>query len=568
MELAAVVEELTRPGATFELKDWRDGERSGKCWKNGPQSLNDIFAATRAHGDQPFLVCGRDAVSYSAFRAACEHMARLLASLGVGKGDVVALSVGHEPEWIVTLFAAARLGAITAPINTASDKDEFALLLRMSRAAVLVCDERTLAKGADALAESTVRHVLVARSQSPSNSSSLPPVLSLEETLGAVSTWSGLSSETDAAASRAAVDPDDPALILFTSGTTGRPKAVLLSHRCCAYSVFHAAYRNTRAALLAGKQPAPPQREALLLALPLFHAAGCRDALLPLMVRGGLVVTMPFWSPARACALIEDNQITILAMIPSIAEQFLRQPGFEQVKASVRQIICGGAPPSAELPRLIAGHGAIPGQNWGMTETGGAVVGHVGPEYLSAPHSCGLPAPVLSLRVVSPSGAVLGPGEVGELQVSGPQVMKGYWGDEALTAEHMADGWLRTGDLATIDASGYCSIVDRAKDMIIMAGENIYCSEIERALLAHPKIGDAAVIGAPHEGVGERPLAIIVVKDGMTPPSEMDVRIFVAGHLAPGKIPASILYRSSALPRNAMGKLEKARLRQEVLAAR
>jgi long-chain acyl-CoA synthetase len=169
------------------------------------------------------------------------------------------------------------------------------------------------------------------------------------------------------------------------------------------------------------------------------------------------------------------------------------------------------------------------------------------------------------MRVVGPTGTVLSAGKVGELQVSGPQVMKRYWGDDALTDEFIVDGWLKTGDLAVIDDAGYCFIVDRAKDMIITAGENIYCSEIETALRAHPKIDDAAVIGAPHEGVGERPLAIVVVKNGVVPPSEMDVRIFVAGRLSPAKIPASIVYRSSALPRNAMGKLEKMKLRQEVL---
>jgi long-chain acyl-CoA synthetase len=566
MNAASTVEDLTRPGAMFELQDWRDGERTGKCWKNGPQTLIDIFRATQAHGDKPFLACGKDMISYSGFRGACDRLVGLFRSLGIGRGDVIAVSLSHEPEWIATFFAAARIGAITAPMNPVADNNEFTLLLEMSKAVALVADERAITKlGAGGALPKSVRHILVARGQ-PASSTSVE-TLSLEEHIGAVSAWTDLASTPAPDHPPAQIQPDDGALILFTSGTTGRPKAVLLSHRCCAYSVFHAAYRNARNAILAEGRVPPPstQREALLMVLPLFHASGCRDALIPLMVRGGLVVTMPFWSPGRACSLIEQHQVTILAMVPSIADQFMRYPDFARVRGLVKQVIYGGGPPSVDLPRLVASHGATPGQNWGMTETGGAAIGHVGAEYLSHPASCGRPAPILSMRIVGPDGAVLPPNQAGELQVSGPQVMKEYWGDPVLTAEFVTGGWLKTGDVGIIDDGGYCSIVDRAKDMIITAGENIYCPEIETALRAHPKIEDAAVIGAPHEGVGERPLAIVVVKDGVAPPSEMDVRIFVAGHLAPAKIPAAIIYRSAALPRNSMGKLEKTKLRQEVL---
>lgn len=567
MNTVSTVEDLIRPGAMFELQDWQDGERVGKCWKNGPQSLIDIFQATRAHDDKPFLVCGKDSVTYAGFRAACDRLAALLQSLGVGKGDVVALCLAHEPEWIATFFAAARIGAITAPMNPAADAAELSLLLGMSKAVALVADERSMGKIAlDHPALAALRHILVARAKIDDRSSDR--VLSLDETIGPVAAWSDTGPPSPASQlSQVSVHPDDGALILFTSGTTGRPKAVLLSHRCCAYSVFHAGYRNARSAILATGRVTPPsgQREALLMVLPLFHASGCRDALIPLMVRGGLVITMAFWSPSRACSLIEQHQVTILAMVPPIAEQLMKYPDFAKVRGSVKQVIFGGAPPSLGLPRLVADHGAIPGQNWGMTETGGAVIGHVGAEYLSRPSSCGRPAPVLRVRVVGPDGREHLPNQPGELQVSGPQVMKEYWGDPDLTAEHITDGWLRTGDVGIIDEAGYCSIVDRTKDMIITAGENIYCPEIETALRAHPKIEDAAVIGAPHEGVGEKPLAIVVVKDGVTPPSEMDVRIFVAGHLPPAKIPSTIVYRSGALPRNSMGKLEKTKLRQEIL---
>ena len=229
--------------------------------------------------------------------------------------------------------------------------------------------------------------------------------------------------------------------------------------------------------------------------------------------------------------------------------------------SSLEAIAYGGAPAAPELVRKIREvFGALPGNGWGMTETMATVAGHSGENYLNRPDSCGPPVAVGDLKIMSEDGACeLPAGEIGELWARGPMVVKGYWNNPGASAETFIDGWVRTGDLARLDKEGWCYIADRAKDMIIRGGENIYSSEVENVLYAHPAVTDAALIGLPHRQLGEEPAAVVHLAPGSRA-SEGELQQWVAERLAKFKVPVRILFSKDTLPRNANGKILKKEL--------
>jgi long-chain acyl-CoA synthetase len=225
----------------------------------------------------------------------------------------------------------------------------------------------------------------------------------------------------------------------------------------------------------------------------------------------------------------------------------------------------GGAPASPELVRKIrqAFPGSMPGNGWGMTETCATVTSHAGEDYLNRPDSCGPAVPVseLQIRDVADGVTVLATGQVGELWARGPQVVRGYWNKPEATAQTFVDGWVRTGDLAKLDAEGFCFIIDRAKDMLIRGGENIYCIEVENALYDHPAVMDAALVGIPHRTLGEEPGAVVTLKPGARA-TEDELRAHVAERLAAFKVPVRVVFWPEVLPRNENGKILKKDLKR------
>jgi long-chain acyl-CoA synthetase len=222
----------------------------------------------------------------------------------------------------------------------------------------------------------------------------------------------------------------------------------------------------------------------------------------------------------------------------------------------------GGAPAASELVRRLTGRlpKSAPGTGWGMSETSATFTVHSGEDYVLRPDSCGPALPVCEMKVVDAEGRTTPAGEVGELWVKGPNVVKGYWRNPEATATTFVDGWLKTGDLARIDEEGFCFIVGRAKDMLIRGGENIYCVEVENALYEHPAVIDAAVVPIAHRTLGEEPGAVVTLKEG-TKASEEELRAFVAQRIAAFKVPVRIMLRDDMLPRNAAGKIMKSELR-------
>ena len=322
-----------------------------------------------------------------------------------------------------------------------------------------------------------------------------------------------------------------------------------------------------RSYLRRGEAPPVPDPEApqriTLLTVPFFHATGCFATMEPTIFTGGRLVLMYKWDPIKAFELIQKEGVTSTGGVPTIAWQLIEHPLRRNYDlSSLETVSYGGAPASPELVRQIKStfKGGMPGSGWGMTETCATHTSHLGEDYLTHPDSCGSVAGFYQLEVRDPDGKVLPPDTMGELYAKGCNIVVGYWNKPEATAATFQDGWVRTGDLAKLDEEGFCYILDRAKDMLIRGGENIYCVEVENALYEHPAIMDAAVVAVPHKQLGEEPGAVVTLKPGAEV-TEQELRSFVAERIAAFKVPVKIQFRTETLPRNANGKILKSELK-------
>jgi long-chain acyl-CoA synthetase len=394
-----------------------------------------------------------------------------------------------------------------------------------------------------------------------------PRVTKLEDVLGEPAAWIDLP---DRPLPSVDIAPDDDATIFYTSGTTGKPKGALASQRAVNSNIMAAGIVNARAFLRRGEAPPAPDPEApqraSLISVPFFHATGCFAVLNPTLFAGGKLVMMRKWDTIRAFELIARERVQAAGGVPTIAWQLIEHPARADFDlSSLESVSYGGAPSAPELVRKIKQvfPRSMPGQGWGMTETCATVANHSAEDYLHRPDSCGPAVPVSELQIRDPVDGVtvLPPGTVGELWCDGPQMAKGYWNKPEATAQVFVDGWVRTGDLAKLDDEGFCYIIDRAKDMLIRGGENIYCIEVENALYDHPAVMDAAVVGIPHRTLGEEPGAVVTLKPGMAA-TEPELRAHVAERLAAFKVPVQVKFWPEVLPRNANGKILKNELKK------
>ncbi|MFD0664332.1 class I adenylate-forming enzyme family protein [Thermocatellispora tengchongensis] len=357
--------------------------------------------------------------------------------------------------------------------------------------------------------------------------------------------------------------------MFYTSGTTGRPKGALGTHRNLGQAPMTVAYSLMRGAMLAGKDPAQAsgERRVSLLTVPLFHVTGCFATMITSLFSGATIVLMYKWDPGVALRLIEREKVTGLVGVPTNAWQLLSHPDIGKHDiSSLGSLGYGGAPAPPKLLERITSElpGRAPSNGYGMTETTALIINNTGRSYLDKPDSIGHPVAVIDVRISDPLGNEVPVGEVGELCVRGSAVIAGYWNRPDATAETFVDGWLHTGDLARVDEEGFVYIVDRAKDMVIRGGENVYCAEVEAALFEHPAVDDAAVIGIPHDELGEEVGAVIRLKPGARV-TEADLTGFLKERIATFKIPTHVWFRDADLPRNPGGKILKTHLRREIL---
>jgi long-chain acyl-CoA synthetase len=554
--------QLTAPGSPFEMEIVDIDGRPTKTWKNAMPSIRALLEASRAHGDASFIVYEDERMTFAEHHAAASAFATsLVDDFGVRKGDRVAIALRNFPEWPVAFFGAAAAGAIVVPLNAWWTGPELAYGLSDSGTKVLVADGERVERLAEHTADLPGLRTIVVRGDVPEGGLA----------------WDDVVGEREPASPPALPDveihPDDDATIFYTSGTTGRPKGALGTQRNFTTNIMSLAFAGARTAMRTPRpEPGPnqagaPARNASLLSVPFFHATGCHSVLQGAVASGSKLVLMFKWSPERALELIERERITAFGGVPSMVWQVLQSPDFDKRDiSSVQSIGYGGAPAPPELVRKIDEMfpGRTPSNGYGLTETSSLTTGNGGADYVRKPDSVGVPVPVCDLKVVDELGNDLPEGRTGELWIKGPNVVRGYWGKPEATAETFSDGWLHSGDVAHIDEEGFVFIVDRAKDMIIRGGENVYCSEVEAAIFEHPAVLDAAVIGVPHQVLGEEVGAVVQLKPGEHA-SAGDIQSHVRERLAAFKVPAHIWFRGEDLPRNPAGKVLKRQLRDEVV---
>ncbi|WP_046470751.1 class I adenylate-forming enzyme family protein [Allosalinactinospora lopnorensis] len=558
--LAAVTTRLLTGGSPFETDTAEISGRPTRVWRHAPSHLRACLEASLEHGDTPALVYGEERMSHAEYyRTAATLAHRLVDVYGVAEGDRVAVAMRNYPEWVVAFFATVSIGAIVVPLNSWWTADELEFGLADSGAKLLVADGERIERLAGALPGLAIP-ALAVRADGP-----LPE---------GIRTWREVLGEIpgDARLPAAAPTPDDPATIFYTSGTTGVPKGAVGSHRNMVTNIVSGEFTRARALMRLGLELSGYQafRDALptpsiLCALPLFHTTGAQTVMLPTLYRGGALVLMYKWETEEALRLIERERITSITAVPAMISQLLAFPRLTDYDLSSLLVLgSGGAPaPPALVSRARSTlHELLLGQGYGLTECSATAVVNGGSDYLLRPESCGAPVATVDVKIVDPAGAELPPGEIGEVWLNGPGVVLGYWGRPDATAETFVDGWLRTGDLGHLDEEGFLYIVDRAKDMIIRGGENVYCAEVEAAIHEHPAVGEVAVVGVPHDVYGEEVAAVVRPLPGYRLGAD-DLRHHLESRIAAFKVPGHIRITVEELPRNAAGKLLKKQIKRD-----
>jgi long-chain acyl-CoA synthetase len=552
MSLAQAQALLCAPGQRFEMETVTIRGVPTRVWKNAPPNLRALVELSRTHGPRTATLLEDERVSFEAQYRAIVALAEALRERGIGKGDRVATAMRNLPEWVVSFFAITSLGAIAVPLNAWWTGAELEYGLTDSGAKLLIVDGQRwerIAPFRDRLPD--LQRVIVTRGDGPET---------LEGIIGRPNDWAALP---DRPLPEADVAADDPATIFYTSGTTGAPKGALGTHRNLATNILSGGYNAARGFLRRGEAPPEPEPKTFLTVIPLFHVTACSATLMGAMAAGHTLIFMRKWDTVEAMRLIERERVNVTGGVPTIAWQLLEHPDRASYDlSSLESIAYGGAPSAPELVRRIFQEfGALPGNGWGMTETMATVTGHSAEDYLNRPESAGPPVPVADLEIRAEDGVtVLPPNTVGELWARGPMIVAGYWNKPEATAECFVGGWVRTGDLAKLDEEGFLFIVDRAKDIVIRGGENIYSIEVENALYEHPAVTDAALVGIPHRTLGEEPAAVVHLAPGEHA-TEAELQDWVRARLAPFKVPVRVVFVEETLPRNANGKILKRELK-------
>ncbi|MGH3733322.1 MAG: class I adenylate-forming enzyme family protein [Acidimicrobiales bacterium] len=566
-------ERLTSPGQFFETERALVKGIEMTLWKNAPQTLRQMLDMSRSHGDLEFLVYEGERYTFQEHYSIVATLAHRLTE-SVAKGDRVAIAARNLPQWPMAFWASVAAGAIVTPLNAWWMSDELSYGLRDSGSSLLFVDAERLERVRELIDDLPDLKTIVVLDglQRPgtSRSHSRVAVLTFEEFLGRIdrSTPPDLELSTD-----------DDATMFYTSGTTGHPKGAVGSHRNIITNFMNLSFSAQRSALRAGVAPGsstPSTQTTVLLNVPFFHATGCYAVLVPSTAAGSKIVLMHHFDAGRALEIIERERVSMIGGVPTIAMQIIDHPEFDKYDtSSITSIAYGGAPAPPELVVRLKAHFPMgqPSNGYGLTETSAALASNPGADYLAKPASCGPCYPVNEAAVLPEEyegeepgdDLTRGPDVLGELWVKGPNVIRGYWNQPEATAKAFTkSGWLRTGDIAKIDDDGFIYIVDRAKDMIIRGGENVYSVIVEAAIFEHPDVQDCAVVGTPHPTLGEEVTAVVVLRPGRVIEAE-EISRHVAARLAKFEVPTKVFFRSGALPRNPQGKVLKRELRDSLV---
>ena len=527
---------LTGPGSPFEIAEAEVLGRPSRIFTQIPPTLRDLFDLIRARpADDVYIVFEDERWTNAEVLESIDQIATVLVErYGVTKGDRVAINMRNFPEWITAFGAITSIGAIAVSVNAWWTGPEIEFGLVDADAKVLITDRERVDRIGDRLQALNI-HGLVVRAEGelPAGCDHLADVVTPGATMPEVE-----------------IHTDDDATILFTSGTTGVPKGAVSTNRGVISGLFAFACRTTVEALRWAPDTPPDPATA-----PPSNPA-C------------FILMMRKWDPLRALQLIEREKVTNFVGVPTMSQDLISHPDFAKYDtSSLKNVGGGGAPMAPELVRKIEGSfagKASPQLGYGLTETNGYGPGNTGPDYMAKPSSTGRVVPIMGVKIVDPNGSEQPNGEVGEVCLSGPMLIRGYWNRPEATAESIRDGWLHTGDLGYIDDEGFVYVVDRIKDMVLRGGENIYCSEVEAAIFEHKDIHEVAVFGLPHERLGEEVVAALQPTPGKTIDID-ELTAFLAERIAPFKIPSQWFVRDEPLPRGATGQILKREIRDLVL---
>jgi acyl-CoA synthetase (AMP-forming)/AMP-acid ligase II len=541
-DLREIEARLTAAGGMFEVVTEDVRGWPSRVFKNRSRSLRALLEASRAHGDKDYIVYADERVSYAQHFARASAFAHVLRErYGVGPGDRVAILAANRPEWVIAFWATVATGGVVAALNGWWTEDEI-------RYGIGDCDPKVVIGDRARLARLGGRDAGV-------------PIVEIESSFAELEASAAGQPLPDAE-----IAEDDPAVILYTSGTTGRPKGALNTHRGICGFVSVGMFNGLKGMIYAAEAGRAPNKSmaspAMLVTVPLFHLSGLYAGCVMMLAVGAKTVYRPGrFDPEDVLRLVERERVTSWSALGNMPHRVVSHPAVSRYDlSSMNNIGSGGGPTSPEIQRRLrevfpeGGRGM--GLGYGLSESVTAVAMITGDELLAHPTSVGRPVVTHEIEIRDPDGKPLPGGAEGEIYIKSPYLMREYWRKPDATREALVPGgWLRTGDIGRFE-DGRLYINSRARDMILRGGENIYPVEIEHRIEAHPDVAEAAVLGVDHEELGQEVKAVVVPRPGAHP-DPAALAAFVGETLAAYKVPAHWEIRDEPLPRNAAGKVLK-----------
>jgi long-chain acyl-CoA synthetase len=561
------VRRLTAADGIFAVTEQQLAGVPQRVFTHAAPTVLDILTPGRGHTGADFLVFGDQRWSFEQFFADVDALAVVLQhDMGVKPGDRIAIAMRNCPDWILTFAAAVHVGAVAVLINSWGSAEELEFTLRDSDPTVLAADLPRARLATDALRQ---RRTAVLLSDIDGDAETLVrdslPHLDVRRIRDAVTAGRGRDYAT------VQPEPEDMAMLLYTSGSTGHPKGVVYCHVSAGQALMHMMLVGFLALEFSGaiELRGGATTEAQLVTVPLFHATGLFSGFLLPCAVGQKVVLLRKWDAVTAMQTIQTEKVTMISTVPAILKDLLTHPRFDDFDlSSISRVAAAGAATPTGLPELLRDKLGIENRSsgYGMTETASVCATMSGPVFDLKPMAAGIVSPIIDLRVVDPQGNPLPSEQDGEIQLRGVTVTPGYWHRDDLTQEAFTpDGWLRTGDLGNIDDDGFLHITGRIKEIVIRGGENISPIEIENVAYRHPSVKEVAVFGVTDDAMGEE-LAMVCHPQPGSELTEDELRQHLLNVLPTFKVPKYLALTDKPLPRNASEKIHRLALRDSFVA--